>query len=99
MINEQPKIVAPVANDDSHGTPRIDQALYERHLLIDKAVDVVNATPREQFEAFALAVRLLHSYDRIIQRLPRPRWKVSQNAFCHPSSPLFLFCLALRLMR
>jgi starch phosphorylase len=38
-------------------TPRIDKALYERHLLMDKVVDVAGASPRERFEAFALAVR------------------------------------------
>ena len=32
-------------------------ALYERHLLFDKAMDVEAATPRDQFEAFAHAVR------------------------------------------
>ena len=38
-------------------TARINQALYERHLLLDKVVDLAGATPRERFEAFALAVR------------------------------------------
>jgi starch phosphorylase len=32
-------------------------ALYERHLLFDKGIDVAAATPRDQFEAFAHAVR------------------------------------------
>src|SRR5947208_918094 len=32
-------------------------ALYERHLLFDKAIDASAATPRDQFEAFAHAVR------------------------------------------
>src|SRR4051812_24179658 len=32
-------------------------ALYERHLLFDKAIDPTIATPRDQFEAFAHAVR------------------------------------------
>jgi len=36
---------------------RIDKALYERHLLLDKVVDLAGASPRERFEAFALAVR------------------------------------------
>src|SRR5438132_1052922 len=34
-----------------------DNALYERHLLFDHAVDVAAAGPREQFEAFARSVR------------------------------------------
>src|SRR4051812_8366046 len=32
-------------------------ALYERHLLFDKAIDPTIATPRDQFEAFAHSVR------------------------------------------
>jgi starch phosphorylase len=36
---------------------RIDKALYERHLLLDKVVELAGASPRERFEAFALAVR------------------------------------------
>jgi glycogen phosphorylase len=36
---------------------RINQALYERHLLVDKLVDSSGSTPRERFEAFALSVR------------------------------------------
>src|SRR5437762_2380831 len=32
-------------------------ALYERHLLFDKAIDAGAATPRDQFEAFAHSVR------------------------------------------
>src|SRR3954451_8815076 len=32
-------------------------ALYERHLLFDKAIDPTAATPRDQFEAFANSVR------------------------------------------
>jgi starch phosphorylase len=34
-----------------------DNALYERHLLLDKAIDVAAATPRDRFEAFAHSVR------------------------------------------
>jgi starch phosphorylase len=34
-----------------------DDALYERHLLFDSAIDVSAATPRDRFEAFARAVR------------------------------------------
>jgi starch phosphorylase len=34
-----------------------DEALYERHLLFDKAVDVAAATPRDRFEAVARSVR------------------------------------------
>jgi starch phosphorylase len=51
MINEQPKTIAPV------GQARVGKALYEKHLLMDKVVGLVSATPRERFEAFALAVR------------------------------------------
>src|SRR3954454_8378149 len=32
-------------------------ALYERHLLFDKAIDPAAATPRDKFEAFAHSVR------------------------------------------
>jgi glycogen phosphorylase len=34
-----------------------DNALYERHLLFDQVVAIESAKPREQFEAFARAVR------------------------------------------
>ncbi|MGB6356958.1 MAG: glycogen/starch/alpha-glucan phosphorylase [Steroidobacteraceae bacterium] len=36
---------------------RISKALYDRHLVFDKAVDSAHATARERFEAFALTVR------------------------------------------
>jgi starch phosphorylase len=35
----------------------IDNALYERHLLFDNAIDPDAATPRDRFEAFARSVR------------------------------------------
>jgi starch phosphorylase len=60
MINEQPKSVPQVgqaANGESHSTARLDPALYEKHLLIDKMVGLGSATPHERFEAFALSVR------------------------------------------
>jgi glycogen phosphorylase len=50
MINEQPKT-------KSQQTVRLDKALYERHLLIDKIVGLASATPHERFDAFALSVR------------------------------------------
>src|SRR5437868_12415427 len=34
-----------------------DNALYERHLMFDHAVDIAAAGPREQFDAFARSVR------------------------------------------
>ena len=34
-----------------------DNALYERHLLFDNAIDIDAATPRDRFEAFARSVR------------------------------------------
>src|ERR1700679_423636 len=36
---------------------RISKALYEHHLVFDKAVDSAHSTARERFEAFALTVR------------------------------------------
>jgi starch phosphorylase len=51
MINEQPK------RSTSQQTVRLDKALYERHLLIDKMVGLASATPHERFDAFALSVR------------------------------------------
>jgi glycogen phosphorylase len=51
MINEQPK------TNTSQQTVRLDQALYERHLLTDKMVGLASATPHERFDAFALSVR------------------------------------------
>ena len=53
MINEQPKRSA------SQQTVRLDQALYEKHLLTDKIVGLASATPHERFDAFALSVREL----------------------------------------
>jgi glycogen phosphorylase len=50
MINEQPKTT-------SQQTVRLDKALYQRHLLIDKIVGLASATPHERFDAFALSVR------------------------------------------
>jgi glycogen phosphorylase len=52
-------------------TARINKALYERHLLLDKVVDPSGATPRERFEAFALAVR------EILAR----RWVQTESAY------------------
>jgi starch phosphorylase len=52
MSNERSKTAALVGESDS-----LDRELYERHLLIDKVVDLAGATPHERFEAFALAVR------------------------------------------
>src|SRR6202045_5189384 len=52
MSNEQSKTVARVGQSDS-----LNRELYERHLLIDKVVDLAGARPHERFEAFALAVR------------------------------------------
>src|SRR5258707_1033840 len=34
-----------------------DNALYERHLLFDNAIDMGVAAPRDRFEAFARSVR------------------------------------------
>jgi starch phosphorylase len=51
MINEQPK------RSTSEQTVRLDKALYERHMLIDKIVALASATPHERFDAFALSVR------------------------------------------
>jgi starch phosphorylase len=69
MSNEETNAVAP-DNSANFSAPisdeyplesvpmaRIDKALYERHLLLDKVVDLAGATPRERFEAFALSVR------------------------------------------
>jgi glycogen phosphorylase len=53
MINEQPKRRA------SQQAARLDKALYEKHLLIDKIVGLASATPHERFDAFALSVREL----------------------------------------
>ena len=50
MLNQQPKT-------PSQPTVRLDKALYERHLLIDKIVGLASATPHERFDAFALSVR------------------------------------------
>ena len=46
-------------------------ALYERHLTFDTIVDLKKATPREQFEAAARAVR-----DIVSQR-----WLLTENTY------------------
>jgi glycogen phosphorylase len=53
MSNEE----ASAVTLDSLPIARVDKALYERHLLLDKVVALDGATPREKFEAFALSVR------------------------------------------
>jgi starch phosphorylase len=52
MSNEQSETTARTGQADS-----LDRKLYERHLLIDKVVDLPSASSHERFEAFALAVR------------------------------------------
>jgi starch phosphorylase len=48
---------ADAENGVSQGAARLDKALYEKHLLIDKIIGLAGATPHERFEAFALSVR------------------------------------------
>ena len=69
MTNEQLKSIAQAGqstrlasqsndeNDEPPRTGRLNRALYEEHLLIDKIVGLASATPHERFEAFALSVR------------------------------------------
>src|SRR6478752_4461450 len=52
--------IANLLNQYGCGSVRFsgaDEALYERHLLFDKVVDVAAATPRDRFEAYAHSVR------------------------------------------
>ncbi len=52
--------IAKLLNQYGCGSVRFsgaEEALYERHLLFDKVVDVAAATPRDRFEAFAHSVR------------------------------------------
>jgi starch phosphorylase len=46
-----------MSTERTPNTVRIGKALYERYLHFDKVIDSASATPRERFEAFALAVR------------------------------------------
>src|SRR5436305_3958675 len=57
-------------------------ALYERRLLFDKAIDPAAATPRDRFEAFAYAVR-----DVLSQR-----WVLTEttDARCNPKRVYYL---------
>src|SRR5689334_4521781 len=57
-------------------------ALYERHLLFDKGIDVAAATPRDRFEAFAHAVR-----DVLAQR-----WVLTEKTYerCNPKRVYYL---------
>ena len=64
-------VLAPPVSTGSHSVSKLlqqygcgpvrfegtDNALYERHLLFDNAIDIGAATPRDRFEAFARSVR------------------------------------------
>jgi glycogen phosphorylase len=64
-------VLAPSVSTGSHSVSKLlqqygcgpvrfagtDNALYERHLLFDNAIDPDAATPRDRFEAFARSVR------------------------------------------
>src|SRR5260370_36870981 len=52
MTKRRTNSAAQVGQSDS-----LNRELYERHLLVDKVVDLAGATPHDRFEAFALAVR------------------------------------------
>ena len=66
---------------------RLDKALYERHLLIDKLVSSASATPHERFEAFALAVR---------EFLAR-RWMETDNAYAQ-ANPKRVYYLSMEFL-
>jgi glycogen phosphorylase len=55
-------VIANGQSGDGRETVRIGKALYERYLLFDKVVRPATATPRERFEACALAVREVMAY-------------------------------------
>src|ERR1700744_2017530 len=57
MSNEAVLPDSPANPLEAVPTARVDKALYERHLLLDKIVEESGATPRERFEAFSLSVR------------------------------------------
>src|SRR5258708_29189656 len=60
MSNERSNTAAQVGQSDS-----LNRELYERHLLIDKVVDLAGARPHERFEAFALALRDILAQRRV----------------------------------
>ena len=64
-----------------------NDALYERHLLFDRAVDVAAATPRDRFEAFARAVR-----DVLSQR-----WMLTEKTYAH-TNPKRLYYISMEFL-
>src|SRR5467141_5242386 len=59
-ISRAPQNVSKLLDQYGCGPVRFtgsDNALYERHLLFDNAIDSSAATPRDRFEAFARSVR------------------------------------------
>jgi starch phosphorylase len=64
-----------------------DNALYERHLLFDNAIDMGTATPRDQFEAFARSVRDILSQ----------RWALTEKTY-ERQNPKRLYYLSMEFL-
>ena len=64
-----------------------DDALYECHLLFDKAIELAEATSRDRFEAFARSVR-----DVLSQR-----WVLTENTYEH-RNPKRLYYLSMEFL-
>ena len=82
--------IAKLLNQYGCGSVRFsgaDEALYERHLLFDKVVDVAAATPRDRFEAFAHSVR-----DVLSQR-----WILTEKAY-ERQNPKRLYYLSMEFL-
>ncbi len=64
-----------------------DNALYERHLLFDNAIDTAAATPRDRFEAFA------HSLRDILSQ----RWVLTEKTY-ERQNPKRLYYLSMEFL-
>jgi glycogen phosphorylase len=64
-----------------------DNALYERHLLFDNAIDLAASTPRDRFEAFARSVRDILSQ----------RWVLTERTYAR-ENPKRLYYLSMEFL-
>src|SRR5260370_7313160 len=88
MTKRRTNSAAQVGQSDS-----LNRELYERHLLIDKVVDLAGAGPHERFEAFALAVREIlaqrwvETESTYVRQNPKRVNYLSLEFLIHPSLP------------
>jgi starch phosphorylase len=89
-ISRAPQNVSKLLDQYGCGPVRFtgtDNALYERHLLFDNAIDPSAATPRDRFEAFARSVR-----DILTQR-----WVLTEKTY-QSQTPKRLYYLSMEFL-